>query len=59
VVLLFHNYDAREGTNEHALLDGLAGRGGCEPGIAGVARFHHDALFDAYRISPPCGAVAR
>jgi len=46
-VIIYHNYDARYGTNEHALLEQLTGRGCAE-------LRKRDAEFDLYQLKAAC-----
>jgi hypothetical protein len=53
-VLVYANYDNGFHTNEHRLLDGLTARAGCGPDGLRVERFHHEDIWDGYRVSRSC-----
>jgi hypothetical protein len=53
-VIIFANYDARWRTNEHAMLDQLAGSDACSSTQVGAERLEHLELFDVYRITRVC-----
>jgi hypothetical protein len=53
-VMVWASYDSRYRTNEHALLEGIAGPGPCRPGPAGVATVAVTDAYAVFAVDRPC-----
>jgi hypothetical protein len=60
VVWIWRSFDQRWKTDEHAMLDSLAGRGdgGCDAGHVGVARLTTTDEYDVYAVTRVCPTKA-